>query len=75
MLRPNQSEAEVYDRAHYVKLTFNLDTKRVRMPHKAYTSLIDKFKEKFPPLQILLEHRARPQVLKIVTQDGTHIRG
>lgn len=45
----------LYERSNYVKLTFNLNTKRVRMPHKAYDLLVAKLKDKFPALDILLK--------------------
>lgn len=52
--------AEPYDKAKYVKLTFNMSTKRIRMPNKSYESLVQKLNEKFPALAILLQQKARP---------------
>jgi hypothetical protein len=58
--RANKQALQIYERAQWLKATFNKETKRFFRVPMGITALHRELKERFPVLQILVEHQIRP---------------
>jgi len=56
---------QIYEKSQWLKATFNKETKRFFRVPKGISALHRELKERFPVLQILVEHQIRPQVIEM----------